>query len=108
MTLNRTDPTIPAMSFEAVDAHLTRSAASLAPERQTLESRARQVNLCVCYGAVRPLLHLVVQSPVFPRHWREALVTFVAAMDLLCPQTAAAPASTTPLQTPDNGPTMPG
>ena len=47
-------------------------------------------NVCAAYGIIRPILEALQNLPFVPRAWKQAIQTFIALMDVLCPKAAAA------------------
>ena len=42
-------------------------------------------NLCGVYKGVRPILALLVSTPLLPKKWRDGIQTLMGILDLLCP-----------------------
>jgi len=84
-----------AMTFEEVDKIVSKSVglgqsesaggvATLVAPMSVQPVAAMSVEWCDAYQAVRPILELLLATPLIPGSWRIAIRTFMVALDAAC------------------------
>jgi hypothetical protein len=78
------------LAFEEVDKHI--QAADLSQFQPGGKMHAGDAkgaavvpNFCAAYKVVKPILQLIVNLPIIPKKWRDAVQAFITVADALCP-----------------------
>ena len=77
------------LTFEAVDRHIAKvrlgKGRRLSPAAIHADPAAAIGQICPIYKKVRPILELILRTPLLPKKWKDAIRTLMSILDSLCP-----------------------
>jgi hypothetical protein len=71
------------LTFEEVNAHIEKH---MSAKDAHLLAANTAPDLCSIYLIARPILVMASQAFFLPQKWRQIIIAFIAAIDVICPQ----------------------